>query len=80
MRAVGAQIEPVMGPPRHADQIAGFDLDGEHRPLRRVHVEKTTALDDEADFVLVVPVFATELGEHGVEIRVSRPRHRSRRR
>ena len=42
--------------PRHADEIAGFDLDREHRALRRMDVEQPAPLDDEADFVLVVPV------------------------
>ena len=46
---------------RHADQIAGLDLDREHRAVRRVDVKQPAALDDEAHLVLVVPVLAVEL-------------------
>ena len=31
----------------------------EHRAVRRMDVEQAAALDDEADFVLVVPVLAS---------------------
>ena len=51
----------MVGSPRHANEVSGLDLDGEHGSLRRVNVEQAAAFDDEADFVLVVPVLGVEL-------------------
>ena len=67
--AIAAEIEPVVRAARHADQIAGLDFDGEDRLPRRMDVKQPAAFDDEADFVLVVPVLGVELVEHHVEIR-----------
>ena len=41
----------------------------EHRLARRMDVEQPASFDDEAHFVLVVPVLAAELREHRVEVR-----------
>ena len=50
-------------------EIAGLDFDREHRAALRVDVEQPAPFDDEAHFVLVVPVLAAELREHRVEVR-----------
>src|SRR5215207_5243013 len=52
---VRTEVEPMVRAFRHANEIAGFDLDGEHRTLRRMNVEQAASFDDESDFVLVVP-------------------------
>src|SRR5437867_6607329 len=51
--AIAAQVEPMVRPLRDADQIAAFDLDGEHGAAGRVDVEQAAAFDDQADFVFV---------------------------
>src|SRR6185295_11029126 len=48
--AIGAEIEPVMRALRHANEIAGFDLDREHRTVRRVNVKQSAPLDDQTHF------------------------------
>src|SRR5438477_2900556 len=69
---IGAKIEPVPGPPRHPNQIARLDFDGDDGPLARVNVKQPTAADDEANLVLFVEVLGTELRQHGLEIRCRR--------
>ena len=67
---IAAEVEPVMRAARHANQIAGFNFDGEHRPaVGRMNMKKPAALDNQADFVFVVPVLGAEFGEHRVEPR-----------
>ena len=62
--------------------LAARESDRRPRPrsrrpaLRRMNVKQPAAFDDEADFVLVVPVLGVELVEHRVE---ARRRRRSRR-
>ena len=41
---------------RYADQIAGFHLDGKHRPVARVDVDQAAALDDIPHLIFVVPM------------------------
>src|SRR5204863_4839862 len=64
---IAAEVEPVVRTPWHADEIAGFDLDGEDGFTRRVDVKQPAALDDETDLVFVVPVLGVELCQHRVE-------------
>ena len=66
---VGAEIEPVQRPARHANEIAGLDFDCENGRIRRMNVEQPAALNDESDFVFVVPVFAAEFRKHDVQVR-----------
>jgi len=66
--AIVAEIEPVMGSARHANEVSGADLDADHGPVGRMDVKDAAALDDVADFVFVVPMLGFELGEHGVEV------------
>src|SRR5690349_11665324 len=66
---IGAKIKPVVRAARYANQIASLDFNREHRARSRVNVKQSAALDDEADFVLVVPVLTVELVEHDVEVR-----------
>src|SRR5262245_43730400 len=63
----GAEIEPVQCSARHANEISGFYFDRGHRPGCWPDVKQAAAMNDEAHFVFVVPMFAIELGEHGVE-------------
>ena len=70
--AIGAQIEPVPGPARHPNQVAGLDFDRDDRTLAGMNVEQPPAADDEADLVLVMPMLGAELREHGLEIRRGR--------
>ena len=49
-------------------EIARADFQHEHA-VAGVDVEEPAALDDEAHFVLVVPVLLVELREHDVEVR-----------
>src|SRR5438309_3102530 len=65
--AVLAQIEPVQSAPRNADQIAGFDLYCNDGRFARMNVKQATAMNNEANFVLVVPVLAVEPGKHSFE-------------
>ena len=66
---VAAEVEPMMRSARHANQVSGDDLERKHGFARRVDVEEPATVDDEAHLVFVVPVFAAELLEHGVEPR-----------
>src|SRR5215831_4876227 len=59
-----AEIEPMESSARHADEITGFDCDGNHRTLAGANMEKPPALDCEAYFVLIVPVFRAKFVEH----------------
>ncbi len=56
----------MTGAPRHPDQVAPAHF--EPNTGRRVDVEQATAVDNEADLVLVVPVLAIELREHDLEV------------
>src|SRR5262245_561225 len=51
-RLVLAQIEPVLRPVRHINQIARFNLNREHRPVLRMNVKHATSADREPHFVL----------------------------
>src|SRR5262245_40461156 len=66
--SISAEIEPVMRAARHTDQITRLNFDRKHWRTWWMNVEQATALDDEADFVFVVPVLAVELVEHDVEV------------
>ena len=68
---VGAEIEPVMRAARHADEIAAPRPRARTRCRRRLTWNSPAALDDEADFVFVVPVLAVELREHASRFGVS---------
>src|SRR5262249_11210806 len=46
--------------------------DREYRQPRRVNVKQPAALDNQPDLVLVVPVLAAELRQHGLEARCVR--------
>ena len=54
-------------PGRYADEVSCLDFDGDDRRVLGVNVKDPFPRDDEADFVLVVPVLAAELREHRVE-------------
>src|SRR5262249_47951654 len=58
-----AEIEPVQHPARHANKIARFDRDRDHRTPLRTNVEEPAPLDDEPDLVLIVPVLGVEFVE-----------------
>src|SRR5688572_29812262 len=60
------------GPAGYADQVAGFDFDGNHGLVCRMDVENPAAMDDEADLVFIVPVFPAEFCQHGVQPRCLR--------
>src|SRR5215471_10643260 len=64
-----AEIEPMPSAARHADEISRFDRDRNNWALYRRDVEQPAALDDEAHFVLIMPMFGIELIEHGFEAR-----------
>src|SRR5580704_4580580 len=51
---VAAQIEPVMGALRHANQISTLDFDCEHGTIGRVNMKQAATFDDETHFVFVV--------------------------
>src|SRR3989442_2291394 len=69
---VRAEVKPVPGAARHTNQVAGLDFDGDHRAASRPDVEQTAALQNEPDFILIVPMLAVEFGQHGVEPRLWR--------
>ena len=56
-----ASINPRTG------KVSGLDFNGRDRAIGRADMKEPTALQDEADFVFVMPVFAIELCEHSVE-------------
>ena len=62
--AIRTQIEPVPGAARNPDQVAGLYFDRGKRADLRPDVKESTSMNDEAHFVFVMPVFATELGQH----------------
>src|SRR5713101_9919277 len=62
-----AEIEPMPRAARNAKQIAGFDRDGDDGSFARTNMKDAAALDDETDFVFVVPVLGIETVEHGFE-------------
>jgi len=64
---IGAEVEPVQGASRHANQIAGFDFNRQHRAGGRVDMKESVTRDDETHFILIVPVFPIELLQHRVE-------------
>src|ERR1043166_605257 len=62
-----AQVEPMPSAARNAEKVAGFDSDGNHVAFARMDVKQAAALDDEADFVFIVPMLAVEAVKHGFE-------------
>jgi hypothetical protein len=67
--AIGAEVEPMPGAPRHTNQIAGFHFDGDNRSGLGVNMKESMACDYEAYLVFVMPVFTTKLPEHRFEPR-----------
>src|SRR5438132_12800395 len=67
--AIRTQINPVPGAARNPDQVAGLYFDRGKRADLRPDVKESTSMNDEAHFVFVMPVFATELGQHGFQVR-----------
>src|SRR6266851_2042831 len=66
---IRTQIKPVPRAARNADQVATFHFDRSERADAWPDVKKSATMNDEAHFVFVVPVFATELGQHGFQVR-----------
>ena len=68
--AIAAEIEPMPGAARHANQVARFDFDRDDRPaaFARMDMKQAPAPDDEPYLVLVVPVLGAELREHRLEV------------
>ena len=51
------------------DQVAGLNLDGEHRATLGMDVEESRPLEDESDLVLRMGMFTFEFFHHRVEVR-----------
>ena len=58
----------MVGAARHPDQVSRLHFDGKHRTVGRMDVEHAPTFDDEADFVLVVPVLGLEFLQHYIEV------------
>src|SRR5271165_495168 len=65
--SIGAQIEPMTGPARHANHVSSLDFDGDYVAVEGMDVKDAASGDDEAHFVFVVRVLGPEPVEQGVE-------------
>src|SRR5215469_18263656 len=68
-RPVSAKIKPMPGPSGHANQVSGFYLDCGKRALPGMNVKQSPATKGKAHFVLLVPMFAAEFRQHGIQVR-----------
>src|SRR5437667_61253 len=66
--SVGTKVEPVQRPARNANQVARLHFDSNNRRCLGIHMEKPAPLDDEANLVLLMPMFPAELRKHGVQV------------
>src|SRR5262249_25665434 len=53
---------------RDSNQIAGLHFDSDYRRSLRIHMKQAAALNNETHLVFVMPMFAAEFGEHGIQI------------
>ena len=66
-RPIATQIEPMPCSPRHADEVSTLNFDGDNRSILWAHMKQAASLNNEAHLIIIVPVFAAELCEHGCQ-------------